>query len=85
MENNMDTIILLDEDGVECEFEIAQRFGVEENEYVVVVPVENEEEEEGILLKVIEDEEGSFTLTTVDDEAEYEVAAEVYTTLFTEE
>lgn len=86
MDNEKQTILLVDENGEECEFEIAEVFGVDElnSEYAIVVPVDSEEEA-GILLKMIEEEDGTMTLATVEDEEEYDIAAEVYATLFMSE
>ncbi|SFA77580.1 DUF1292 domain-containing protein [Clostridium frigidicarnis] len=86
MNDEKQTILLVDEDGVECEFEISEVFGVDElnSEYAVVIPVDSEEEE-GILLKMIEEADGSMTLATIEDEEEYDIAAEVYATLFMNE
>ncbi|GFZ31458.1 UPF0473 protein [Clostridium zeae] len=84
MENNIDTIVLLDEDGIETEFEVITKLDIEENEYVIVVPVDGSEDD-AIALKIVADEEGNDALITVEDEEEFAMVAEAYETLFADD
>lgn len=84
MENNIDTIVLLDEDGIETEFEVITKLDIEENEYVIVVPVDGSEDD-AIALKIVKDEEGNDALITVEDEEEFAMVAEAYETLFADD
>ncbi|MBK1813775.1 DUF1292 domain-containing protein [Clostridium sp. YIM B02505] len=84
MENNIDTIVLLDEDGIETEFEVITKLDIEENEYVIVVPVDGSEDD-AIALKIVTDEEGNDALVTVEDEEEFAMVAEAYETLFADD
>ncbi|GKU25310.1 DUF1292 domain-containing protein [Clostridium folliculivorans] len=84
MENNIDTIVLLDEDGIETEFEVITKLDIEENEYVIVVPVDGSEDD-AIALKIVTDEEGNDALITVEDEEEFAMVAEAYETLFADD
>ncbi|QAA33751.1 MULTISPECIES: DUF1292 domain-containing protein [Clostridium] len=84
MDNNIDTIVLLDEDGVETEFEVITKLDIEENEYVIVAPVDGSEDD-AIALKIVTDEEGNDALVTVEDEEEFAMVAEAYETLFADD
>ncbi|GFP75281.1 DUF1292 domain-containing protein [Clostridium fungisolvens] len=84
MENNIDTIVLLDEDGIETEFEVITKLDIEDNEYVIVVPVDGSEDD-AIALKIVTDEEGNDALITVEDEEEFAMVAEAYETLFADD
>lgn len=84
MQNDMERITLLDEEGIETEFEVITKLDIEENEYVIVTPVDGEEDE-AIVLKIVLDEEGNEVLASVDDEEEFEMVAEAYETLFSDD
>lgn len=81
MENNVDTIVLLDEEGNEVEFTVEAKFDIEGNEYVIVVA---EGEEDAVALKIAEDEEGNDLLIPVEDEGEFALVSEAYEALFEE-
>lgn len=81
MENNVDTIVLLDEEGKEVEFAVEAKFDIEGNEYVIVVA---EGEEDAVALKITEDEEGEDLLVPVEDEEEFALVSEAYEALFEE-
>ncbi|MBL4931994.1 DUF1292 domain-containing protein [Clostridium paridis] len=83
MENNVDKITLLDEEGVETEFDVLTKLDIEDNEYVIVVPSDSaDSEEEAIALKIIKDEEGNDVLATIEDEEEFQMVAEAYEAVF---
>ena len=85
MENNVDKITLLDEEGVETEFTVLTKLDIEDNEYVIVVPSDLDEEEgDAIALKIVVDEEGNEVLATIEDEAEFQLVAEAYEAVFQE-
>ncbi|GAA0722112.1 DUF1292 domain-containing protein [Clostridium malenominatum] len=84
MENDVSTIVLTDENGEEIEFEVLTKLDIEQNEYVIVVPM-GEETDEAIALKVETDEDGNEVLITIDDEEEFALVAEAYETLFSDE
>lgn len=81
MENNVDTIVLLDEEGKEVEFTVEAKLDIEDNEYVIVVA---EGEEDAVALKITEDEEGNEVLVPVEDEGEFSLVSEAYEALFEE-
>ena len=84
MENDVTKITLIDEDGKEVNFEVITKLDIEDNEYVIVVP-ENEDTDEAMALKIDIDDEGNDVLTTIDDEEEFALVLEAYETLFNEE
>ena len=73
MENmeNDNIIVLTDEDGVDVEFEFCASVEYEGNEYVVLLPTEDDDGE-GVILQVVEDENASdedeVTYVGVDDD-----------------
>lgn len=85
MKNDMETIVLLDEEGKEIEFEVVTKLDIEDSEYVIVAPIDGDQAEEAIALKIIKDEDGNDVLVTVEDENEFEMIAEAYETLFADD
>ncbi len=68
-----DIIVLIGEDGEEVEFEHLDTVEMDGNEYVVLLPLDeqdNEEIDEVVILKVDHNEEGEDAFVTVDDEDE---------------
>jgi uncharacterized protein YrzB (UPF0473 family) len=68
-----DIVILIGEDGEEVEFEHLDTIEMGENEYVVLLPVDEQEDEEVdevVILKVEHTEGGEDAFVTVDDEEE---------------
>ena len=72
MMENENIIVLTDEDGVDVEFEFCASVMYEGNEYVVLLPTEDEDGEV-VILQVLEDEnadeDDEATYVGVDDEA----------------
>lgn len=69
-----DIIVLIGEDGEEVEFEHLDTVELNGNEYVVLLPMDEEEEDEEVdevvILKVDHNEAGEDSFITVDDEEE---------------
>lgn len=84
MENDVTSIVLTDEEGKETEFEVVTKLDIEDKEYVIVVP-KDEDTEEAIALRIDKDEDGNDILVTVDDDDEFAIVVEAYETLFAEE
>lgn len=84
MENDVNTIILNDEDGKETEFEVITKLDIEGKEYVIVIPIDSDEED-AIALRIDKDDQGSDILVTIEDDKEFELVQEAYETLFSEE
>lgn len=82
-----DIVVLVNENGEEIEFQHIDTIDMNENQYVVLIPVEESDgdEEEVIILKVDEDEEGEDILVSVEDEEELDEVFEEFKTRMEEE
>lgn len=72
-----DIVILVDENGDEVEFEHIDTIDMNDNEYVVLAPIEEEEDEdredeEVIILKIEHNEGGEDSFVTIEDDDELE-------------
>ena len=83
MNNEIDTIVHQDEDGIETEFEVITKLDIEDEEYFIVTPIDDEEGD-AIALKVVIDSDGNESLMTVEDEEEFELVSEAYSTIFSD-
>lgn len=77
-----DFITLVDDDGVEREFEIVDSLVTENNEYFALIPTETPEnlasdDGELYILKVVEDNGEEF-LEPIEDDEEYEEISEIF-------
>lgn len=83
-EEEFPILVLVDEDGVEHEFELLAELEIEEQGYRVLVPLEEEEEMdeeaevEVVILKVVYDEEGNEFLGDIEDDEEWEKVADAW-------
>lgn len=82
--NNLEKVTLIDEDGNDVVFEIITKLDIEDKEYVIVAP-EGQEDVDAIALRIDKDENGEDILLTVEDEDEFNLVAEAYEILFSEE
>ena len=80
MQDNI--ISLLDENGVESQFEVILTLEADNKEYAILMPVEDEEAEEALVFRIDQDEEGEM-LVPLDQE--YQIVVDVYNTLMDEE
>ena len=77
-----DYVTLVDENGVEREFEIVDSLVTENNEYFALIPTETAEnidsdDGELVILKVVE-EDGQEFLEPIEDDEEYEEISEIF-------
>ncbi len=67
-------VVLVDENGEEVEFEHIDTVEMNDNEYVVLAPLDNDdpdqEDEEVIILKVEHSEDGEDSFVTIEDDDE---------------
>lgn len=77
MENMENVIVLTDENGVETEFEIITALEVDDKEYYVLFAVDSEEDD-AVVLRLDVNEEGEETLSTIEDDAEFDKVAAAY-------
>ena len=77
MSQEENILLLIDEDGEEVAFEIIAKFSIEENEYVALLPIENEED--GVyLFKIDYDENEDYILVNIEDQDEFSDVAAAY-------
>jgi len=72
-----EVITLIDEDGAEHDFMVIDIIEVDDAEYAILLPVE-EESDEAIILKIIDDEEGNELLIDIDEDDEWEKVADAW-------
>lgn len=84
MDKILDTILLNDENGNEIEFEVITKLDIEDKEYVIVSP-KDDDTEDAIALRIEQDEDGNDILVSVEDDEEFELVEEAYETLFSED
>ncbi len=78
-EEEMFVTLTLDDD-TEVETEVITIFEVEGQDYIVLLPVEQSEEEEGevYIYRYFEDAEGNPSLDNIETEEEFEMVSEVF-------
>lgn len=84
MDNNIVTLPLFDEEGNEVEFEVITKLDIEDKEYVIVVP-KDEDVDEAVCLRIDVDENGEEVLVPVEDDEEFEKVSEAYEAFFNED
>lgn len=80
LDEDFPVLVLVDDEGIEHQFELLAELEIEEALYRVLIPLEEEEEEECevVILKVVYDEEGNEFLSDIDDEEEWELVADAW-------
>ena len=79
-----DILTLIDENGIEKEFEVLDALEKDNSTYVALIPVCDKPEEvldsdgEFVILKVIEDENGEEVLAGIEDESEFDSVMEEF-------
>ena len=81
-EERDDILILVDEKGEEVEFEYLDTMEVDGNEYAVLLPLDDDDEdvetEEVVILKLDKDENGEDSFVSVDDDEELNKVFELF-------
>lgn len=83
MNNDLQPIVLVGEEGIETTFNVVTKLDIEEKEYFLLSP--EGEEDVVIAMQVVQDEDGEETLAPVENDFEIEMIEEAYATLFAEE
>ncbi|WZL71480.1 DUF1292 domain-containing protein [Clostridiaceae bacterium 35-E11] len=83
VDKNENIVTLLDENGVETDFEVIEILEVNDSEYAILLPVDKEDEE-AFIFKVIE-EDGEYSLECVEEDEEFNAVAAAYEELLNEE
>jgi len=83
MDDNI--ITLTDEEGVDHDFELIDIISLEDNEYAILQPVEDENDE-AIILKIIKDAEGNpVEFVDIEDDEEWERVADTWEEMMDED
>lgn len=69
---------LVDEDGVECQFECVARYEEGDDMYFAMLPLDENGADEYVILKLDTDENGEQALVTVDDDAEFDKISDIF-------
>lgn len=87
MDENENTITLIDEDGQEEDFEIIMTFESNGNEYAILAAAGSDEESEAYAFRIEYDnnEKDEFSLVSIEDDEEYEDVVIAYETLIEQE
>lgn len=76
---DLEIIVLQDEEGVEREFHLADALEVDDKRYAILVPVDEDDEDDGaLILRIDEDEDGEEFLVPIEDDDEFERVADAY-------
>ncbi|HOC08427.1 MAG: DUF1292 domain-containing protein [Clostridiales bacterium] len=79
MEDDKDIVVLYDEEDNECRFEVLAVLDVDDGRYAILMPEnEDEEEEEAYVLRIEQDENGEDILVGIDDDEELDTVVEAY-------
>ena len=74
-----DVLILIDEEDQEHPFQMIDMVEVDGNKYAVLVPLEEDaEEDEAIILTIAEDENGEEVLYDIEDDEEWEKVVDIW-------
>lgn len=84
MAENDNIVVLTDDEGKEVEFEHIDTIEIEDDCYVILLPVEDEEEGV-VILKFATDSNGDEILVGVDNDEEAETVLRQYETMLDEE
>ena len=73
-----DIFTLTDEDGEEKQFQLLDSCEVDGSEYLALIPLEENDAEEYVILKREIDEDGEDILVTIDDDDEFDRVADIF-------
>lgn len=83
-DNGEQKVTLTDEEGNENDFYVIGDLEVEGKTYIALEPIENEDDEY-VILRIEIDENGDETLVTIDDDDEFDRAADAFEDEFMDE
>lgn len=69
---------LTDEEGNENQFELIGSHELDGITYLALVPIDNNDDDEYVILKVEQDEDGEDMLVTIDDDDEFDRIADIF-------
>lgn len=74
----MDIFTLTDEDGNENQFELLASTEIEGVVYLALQPMDDENDDSYVILKLVTDENGEEILVTIDDDDEFDRIADIF-------
>lgn len=74
----MDVFTLTDEEGNENQFELLATADVEGVTYLALQPMEDENDDSYVILKLVTEENGEEVLVTIDDDDEFDKIADLF-------
>ncbi len=82
-----ENLILIDDEGNEHEFEIIDIMELDDNRYVIMLPVGEElvEEEEAVVMKLILDENGEEVFADIESDEEWDKVEKAYSEMLWED
>ncbi|MGE5418192.1 MAG: DUF1292 domain-containing protein [Acidobacteriota bacterium] len=88
-EQEVEVLVIADDDGVEHEFELVAEMEIDEKNYVVLIPIDDEEEPEEepevIIMRAVYDDEDNMSLEEIEDDAEWEKVEGIWNAMLEEE
>lgn len=75
--DDRETITLYDEEGDEIEFDVLGVINVEDNDYAILIP-EDEDNDQAYIFRIDNDEKGDEVLCEVEDDQEFEMVKEAW-------
>ena len=69
---------LIDENGEECQFECVAKYEEGDDMYFAMLPLDEEDADEYVILKLDVDENGEDALISVDDDAEFDKISDIF-------
>ena len=73
-----ETLVLIDESGIEHEFEVEAFLEVDDERYAVLIPISEDYEDEAVIMRFGRDENGEEVLFDIESDEEWERVADVY-------
>jgi len=83
-EENEDSVVLVDEEGIEYTFTIIDVIQVEGRDYVILLP-EEDEVDEAVILRLDTDVNGEDILVDIEDEEEWDRVVQAWEEILEEE
>ena len=80
--DDIETITLYDENGEELEFEVLGVVNVDDNDYAILLPVFEEDDEQAYIFCIDIDEDGEEVLTEIEDDDEFERVKEAWQAIY---
>jgi len=78
LEEEVETLVLVDDDGNKIEFEFIGTETLDGKEYVALYPVEDNPNEEYVIFRITKDENGEEIFSDVEDDDELERVADLF-------